>query len=76
MPPLKDQDLALTPGQRPHHPLRDRGSLLAYPPGRGQPVTKLDQEKTAAVQAVVTRAFGVSRTTIYKALNTTETGQP
>lgn len=47
-----------------------------YPPGRGQPVTKLDQEKTAAVQAVVTRAFGVSRTTIYKALNTTETGQP
>ncbi|VWX51600.1 hypothetical protein MICRO80W_570005 [Micrococcus luteus] len=31
MPPLKDQDLALTPGQRPHHPLRDRGSLLAYP---------------------------------------------
>ena len=47
-----------------------------YPPGRGQPVTKLDQEKTAAVQTVVTRAFGVSRTTIYKALNTTETGQP
>ena len=43
---------------------------------RPGPKPKLDEEKTAAVQAVVTRAFGVSRTTIYKALNTTETGQP
>lgn len=52
---------------------------------RPEPKPKLDEEKTAAVRAAVaggqpvaavTRSFGVSRPTIYKALDTTKAGQP
>lgn len=52
---------------------------------RPGPKPKLDEEKTAAVRAAVaggqpvaavTRSFGVSRPTIYKALDTTKAVQP
>ena len=67
--------------------LRERtfeGVARARAAGR-RPGPKLDEEKTAAVRAAVaggqpvaavTRSFGVSRPTIYKALDTTKAGQP